>query len=60
VRYRVDDGRDKGIKISAARTKRITVPEGAAVTWTLQHGSHVEGWPELLMSAAEGGTASPL
>ena len=60
VRYRVDDGRDKTIKIGAGKTKRITVPEGSAVTWTLQHGSHVEGWPEFLVGAAESGNASPL
>ena len=60
VRYRVDGGRDKTIKIGSRRSKRITVPEGSAVTWTLQHGSQVEGWPEFLMSTAEGGTASPL
>jgi len=60
VRYRVDDGRDKTIKIGAGKTKQITVPEGSAVTWTLQHGSHVEGWPEFLVGAAESGNASPL
>ena len=60
VRYRVDDGRHKTIKIGAGRTKRITVPEGSAVAWTRPQGSEVDGWPEFLMSTAEGGTARPL
>ena len=60
VRYRVDGGADKTIKIRPGRTKRIAVPEGSAVTWSRPRGSEVEGWPEFVMSTPEGGTVSPL
>lgn len=59
VRYRIDDGREKTIKVGSGKTKPVRVPDGSVMTWTRPVGA-IEDWPEFVTGESDGGTAEPL